>query len=164
MERSKSTLIATLAVLLILTCSCVRRRYNTPDIAAAKAELDSLYVHWSQSWCESDLEAYLAPIDKDAVFLGWPTEKLLAGKPLIEQAVRQRFLRSGKNTMHPTFHRDRWLLHATPTIAWAEAGITLSYTSSQGTHHLHYLESMVFERRNGAWQVVQFQRSAGSEQ
>ncbi|MFH0883680.1 MAG: nuclear transport factor 2 family protein [bacterium] len=161
MERSRIFPIVTLPVfLLLLTYGCGQTTYNARDIVAARADLDTLYLNWCHDWCDHDLDGYLAVIDKDAVFLGWPTEQLLAGKPLIEQAVRQQFQRTEKADMNPSFNRDHWLLHVTPIVAWAEASITISFDTPAGVHNQHYLESMVFERRSDGWKVVQYQRSA----
>jgi ketosteroid isomerase-like protein len=160
MERSRFIFIVTLLVfLLLLTCSCGKTTYSTQDIVAARAELDSLYLNWCQDWCDHDLDGYMAVIDRDAVFLGWPSEQLLAGEPLIEQTARKRFQLTEKADMSPTFVRDQWLLHVTPAVAWAEASITVSFATPAGTHKQHFFESMVFERRSDGWKVVQYQRS-----
>lgn len=163
MKRTVQFLSAALFLLLLLNAGCQKATNRDGDVVAAKAQLDSLYMDWRCSWCDNDLDRYLSFVDDDAVFLGWPSDNLLAGKPLIEQAARQRFLRTEKADMNPQFTRDKWYLHVTPTVAWAEASVTINYDTPAGLHSQHFLESMVFEKRTDGWKIVQYHRSSISQ-
>jgi len=147
-----------LLALMILFSACEKQDNSAEEITKAKLEIDSLYQAWCHSYCAHDLDQWLEPVAYDAVFLCWP-EKLVTGKPLIEQCARKRFQRREMMTIQPELIRDGWQIHIRGEVAWVESWTTVVYKTNAGDQEQRMLESLVFEKREGRWWIMQYHRT-----